>query len=386
MPWEGVSAMDKRVEFVIRARELGSNKSELCREYGISRKTGYQALERYEEEGLAGLAPRSRAPKNFPNALNGEVVCAIIKQRQKHHGWGARKIQSLLERENELESVPSIRSIERVLGRCGLITKRRKRRPKAIPDGEIIQAQEPNDVWTIDFKGDWKMKNGKRCYPLTLRDECTKYILDISGLEGTQSAATKERLKICFSKYGLPKYIRSDNGGPFACIRGVAGLSKLSAWWVKLGIIPNRIPLASPQYNGGHERMHKDMMQELERYPLQNLEQEQRRFNDWKEEFNHVRPHESLSMRCPADVYIKSTRRYDPSEPEFEYPDDVEVRQVCKRGMFSWQGTRKFLSHALAEERIAIQFEDHGMISLWFCELLLGCTDQHLDIPLKERQ
>lgn len=382
MPWKELCAMDERLRFVMLARENTANMSELCREFNISRKTGYKLLERYEEEGIKGIPERSRRPHRSPCALSGEQVCEIVELRQKHPHWGGRKLHVLLQKSSGSEEIPSIRSIERVLERCELTVPRRKRRRKHYPSGEVIQASAPNDVWTIDFKGDWRMKNGQRCYPLTIRDDYSKFVLDIGALGGTLLKPTKERLRSCFEQYGLPKYIRSDNGTPFAAIRAVQGLSSLSAWWIKLGITPNRIPPASPQCNGTHERMHLDMMRELECCPLKNLSDEQRRFDDWKAEFNTVRPHESLNMKTPAKCYRKSKRKYDSREPQYLYDRSLELRKVCGRGMVAWEGKRKFICNALRHETVAIRRENESALSVWFCDFLLGFTDENFRSPL----
>lgn len=382
MSWRKVTEMDERVSFVILAREEHSNISELCRQFNISRKTGYKLLDRYRVEGIKGVAPRSRRPLNNPCSLSGEVVCKIVELRQKHPRWGGRKLQSLLE--NDWKEVPSIRSIERVLERCELTIIRRKRRQKHISSNEVVQPAAPNEVWTIDFKGQWRMRNGQYCYPLTLRDEYTKFILDIAAFPGPLWEPTKERMQRCFKHFGLPKYIRSDNGNPFASVKAVAGLSRLSAWWIKLGVIPNRIPPASPQYNGAHERMHLDMMRELEIFPGKNLTDEQARFNDWKTEYNSVRPHESLQMKTPKSCYQKSKRYYDPKEPDFSYSLALEPRRVCNRGTITWQGKRVFISNALRKETIACKRENENSISIWFCNFLLGYTDKNFRSPLGE--
>ncbi len=355
MPWQEKRAMEERVEFVLMAREKGANISALCREYHISRKTGYKLLRRYEAEGIEGARPRSRRPLSSPCVVSSEIVCKIVELRQEHPRWGGRKLQMLLERELLGEGVPSVRSIERVLERCSLSSIRRRRARKHISTEEIVQPNTANDVWTIDFKGDWLMKNGQRCYPLTVRDEYTKFIIDIAAFPGTLWKPTQERLISCFERYGTPRYIRSDNGNPFASIRAIGGLSRLSAWWIKLGITPNRIPPASPQYNGAHERMHLDMAKELETSPGKNLAHEQARFDAWKAEYNSLRPHERLGMKTPESCYQKSRRKYDPNESHFLYPKHLELRKVCGRGMVAWGGRRIFISNSLKHEFIAFK-------------------------------
>lgn len=383
MPWKERVEMDERVKFAILAREIGANISELCRKFNISRKTGYKLIQRYEDEGLAGVAPRSRRPKYSPCALSGEIVCKIVELRARHPRWGGRKLHTLLERETPPDDLPSVRSVERILERCDLTITRRKRRFRHIPTvNEVIQPEAPNHVWTIDFKGDWRMRNGARVYPLTVRDDYSKFILDIAALSGTRSEATKERLIHCFNRFGLPKYIRSDNGTPFACMRAIAGLSQLSAWWIKNGVIPNRIPPASPQCNPGHERMHLDMMRELELKPARNLGDEQLRFDQWKEEYNSLRPHESLKMKTPDKCYQKSRKKYDHCQEDFVYPREFELRKVCNRGTIKWHGRVIFISHALKHETIAFKRENEDLMSVWFCNFLLGSTDKNFRSPL----
>ena len=380
MPWS--DEMKQRTEFVIELASGRSTMSELCRRYGISRTLGYKLMRRFESEGLEGISARSRRPKNFPNQIPSSIVCEIIKVRNEHHRWGGETIQEVLLRQFPAEDVPSVRSIERVLSRSGLTKKRRHRTRKHYSNDAVKKPKAPNDVWTADFKGEWKMRNGKYCFPLTIRDEHSKYILDIGALEGTGFEGAKKRFDLCFRIYGLPRVIRSDNGNPFASVRAIRGLSQLSAWWIKLGIQINRIPPASPQFNGAHERMHLDMKKELQIKPLRNLEQEQRRFIEWRQEYNEVRPHQALERKTPATFYQKSKRKYDGDTPDFHYPAIYEVRKVCGRGMIGWKGRRYFVSNALRHEHVGIKQEPDNMISLWFCEFPLGFTDENFRTPL----
>lgn len=384
MPWKESDEMEERMKFVVEALARGANISDICRNYGISRTLGYKMLKRYEQEGLPGLYPRSKRPHSFPGAISPEMVCEIVKEREGHPRWGGLTLRTRLLSRFEAKSVPSIRTIERVLERCDLVKKRRKRVRRDLPDGIIKKAKAPNEVWTVDFKGEWRMRNGSYCFPLTIRDEYSRYILDISALSGPGYERTKERFEACFEKYGLPQFIRSDNGTPFASVRSLGGLTRLSAWWLKLGIFPNRIPPRSPHLNGAHERMHLDMSKELQISPQKKLKDEQLRFDQWRQEYNCVRPHRALNQKTPNDIYRKSKRFYTGNVAEFKYPKIMEVRKVCgHRGNLVWGGNRRFLSNSIKGEYVGIKQEPDEMISVWFCEMLLGETDSKLRAPFK---
>lgn len=247
MPWSETNAMKERCRFVIRALEPGANKSELSREFGISRPTGDKWIKRYLSEGLDGLNEQSRKPNRSPLATSSEVVCEIIRIRNNRQSWGGKKIRPLLLKQFEQEKVPTSRTIDRILDRCGLTQKRHRRPRKAIPDAsEIVQPQSCNDVWTVDFKGWWYTGDKTRCEPLTIRDEYSRFIIDIVALRYTHTEILKDCFRRCFEKYGLPSNIRSDNGTPFAVMTALCGLSQLSVWWLRLGIMPNRIPPGCP--------------------------------------------------------------------------------------------------------------------------------------------
>jgi putative transposase len=286
--------MNQRKEFVLKAIHT-SNFRQLCQEYGISPKTGYKWLERFYEHGFEGMGERSRRPQRHAKELGEEVICEMIRLKHAHPRWGPRKIRAIYQRLHP--KAPSESSFKRVLERTGLVEKRRVRRPSEaglIRSGR--KASAANEIWTVDFKGWWHGANGQRCEPLTVRDEYTRYLLELRTMENAQGQTVRACFERLFERHGVPQCIRSDNGSPFASSTGVLGLSKLSAWWVALGIDLERSRPGCPQDNGAHERMHLDVDQEL------RGQEQQASFDEWRRVFNEERPHETLGMKRPADV------------------------------------------------------------------------------------
>lgn len=376
MTWRETDKMDERCRFVVKCLEPGSNVSALCREFGISRMVGYKWLNRYREGGFDALRDQSRRPKNVPIQTEAEMVCEIVRQRLRKPLWGSRKIRELLLRDHLRDEVPCWRTIDRVMKRCGLVPITRRRRPRSYPEGLVIQPEGPNDVWTVDFKGWWLMKDRKRCEPLTIRDAHSRFLLEIAAMTKHNTDMIKDRFRVCFEKYGLPRYMRSDNGSPFAAVTSLCGLTRLSAWWIRLGIVPNRIPLASPQWNGGHERMHSDMYLEFERDPAINLYEQQKVIDVWKTEFNYDRPHEALGMKTPAECYGPSSIRYDPNEPDYVYPSSFKILKVDDNGAIHWRTRKLPLTLALAHEQVGIETLTDGGLRVWYCDFCLGETDK----------
>jgi transposase InsO family protein len=256
------------------------------------------------------------------------------------------------------------------------VQHRRRRGKRIYYPEQVIRPKAANEVWTIDFKGWWLTKDGRGCIPLTIRDDYSRYILDIGALTHGTTEQVKRRLEECFERYGMPLYMRSDNGAPFSASEALRGLSELAVWWIKLGIMPNRIPPASPCYNGGHERMHKDLKAEVQINPARNSKQQQHILDAWREEFNTVRPHRALKMETPATRYKLSPRSYQSAQRPFQYDSSMQLRKVGARGEIWWKGTRHFVAGALARETIAIGLEE-GSLSVWFCNFFLGNTDNN---------
>jgi transposase InsO family protein len=360
--------MNQRTEFVLRALKT-DNFRDLCREYGISAKTGYKWRERFLQHGLSGMSELSRRPRSSPGGLDEAVVCEIIRLKQRHRNWGPRKVRNVYERLHA--EVPSESSFKRVLERAGLVEPRRLRsRHKA---GRLFtgrKAHAANDVWTVDFKGWWQGAQG-RCEPLTVRDEFSRYVLELRAMSSAAGAAVRTCFERLFEQYGLPAAIRSDNGAPFASDQGVLGLSRLSAWWVALGIDLERGRPGCPQDNGAHERLHLDIQRELG----ENSVEQQASFDEWRRVFNQERPHEALGMKCPAQVYKPSERKYEGSPEDLEYKG-MDSRKVAKWGSISWEARWVFISGALAGWSVGLEPCAEGKHNVWFGRLLLGQLEQ----------
>ena len=340
MPWKKSEPMEERMEFAVRAMQT-LNFRALCQQYGISTKMGYKWKERFWRKGLAGMAEESRRPKSHSKQLAEEEVCEIVRLKLAHMSWGARKIRELyLRRHGE---VASESTFKRVLERAGLTQKRRRRRSSEA--GRLCsgrRATAANEVWTVDFKGWWR-SGAKRCEPLTVRDEHSRYLLEVRALEDAKTDTVRESFERLFEGQGLPEAIRSDNGSPFGSVRGLFGLSRLSAWWVVLGIDLERARPGHPQDNGAHERMHGDISRELEAFG----QSDQEALDLWRQAFNYEGPHEALGMRCPGELYVASKRKYEGTPDDVEYPQ-MCTRRVSNKGTIQVEGQGLFLSTSLA--------------------------------------
>ena len=371
MPWEETTAMKLREEFVLRAKEPDACMAELCREYGISRKTGYKWVNRFDEGGIAALTDMSRRPHSCPVSTSGEMVLRVLELRSRHQRWGPKKLRQVLLRSSETDEVPSVRTIARILDRADVV-RRRKRRPKATPGAApLAEVEACHDLWTVDFKGWWRTRDGQRAEPLTVRDAFSRYILGCTLMTSTAVAPVREVFERLFELHGLPRAIQVDNGSPFACTRSPGGLTKLSAWWVSLGIRVVRGRPGHPQDNGAHERMHLDMALEVEVDPEQDLEAQQVALNVWQLEYNHVRPHEALEQRTPFSVFRRSTRPYKgPRRPL--YPPGWTTRRVNKKGSIKYGGKSRYVSAALAGQLIGVRDRDDGRLDVLFYDLDLS--------------
>jgi putative transposase len=368
--------MDQRREFALKA--LGTlNFRALCQEYGISTKTGYKWRERFLRQGLEGMEEESRRPRSSPKQLSEGQVCEMVKLKLVHRHWGPRKIRMLYHRRHG--QAPSESSFKRVLEQVGLTQPRRVREgPRGggrLSSGR--QAQGPNEVWTVDFKGWWRWGEAGRCEPLTVRDEFSRYVLELRAMDNARSQTVREAFERVFERHGLPEAIRSDNGAPFASAQALHGLSRLSAWWVALGIDLERGRPAHPQDNAGHERLHRDIAAELE---CMGQGASAEALELWREQFNRERPHEALGMRCPAELYRDSARRYNGAAVQLSYPG-MARRLVDKNGMLSWNQQKVFVTRSLAGWEVGLQRTEKAQLEVWFGRLLLGYLDS-VDLSL----
>lgn len=362
--------MNQRLEFVLKAMRTDNFRA-LCQDYGIRPKTGYKWKARFIQEGRDGLAEHSRRPNTSPAGLSEAVVCEIVRLKHKHEYWGPKKLRNIYGRLHT--KVPSESTFKRVLERAGMVEPRRVRlRQEAGRVYSGRKAKAPNEVWTVDFKGWWYGAEGRRCEPLTVRDEYSRYVLEVRAVANARTETVRQCFEALFEKHGLPGAIRSDNGTPFASPNGVLGLSRLSAWWLVLGIDLERGRPGCPQDNGGHERLHLDVERELSG---QRVAEQQAAFDEWRETFNQERPHEALEMKRPAEVYRSSERKYEGTPRDLSYPK-MGMRRVHKRGWICWKRQSMFLSSALAGWSVGLEPATGDQFNVWFGRLLLGQLDE----------
>lgn len=375
MPWREIRPMDEKVLFIAdHLRGLYSH-TELCARYGISRKTGYKWLRRYQAQELGGLAERSRRPHRAPSAIPYAVRKAIIELRQSGRvPLGAKKIWALLAERYPGQTPPSKSTIYRILAAEGL-TEPRKRRQRVHPYRQSLSpAQEANGLWSVDYKGQFRLGNGQWCYPLTVMDHHSRYLLACQGELAIGGGSARNHFIQLFRQYGLPERIRSDNGVPFAG-RGAGGLSRLSIWWIRLGVVPERIAVGKPQQNGRHERMHRTLKRATQHPAAPNLEVQQRRFEEFCKEYNEQRPHEELGQTPPVRHYRPSPREYPERLPELVYPPHFDVRPVNRNGTASMHNGQVYVSHLLRGERVGFEEVADGVWEVYFGPIWLGRFD-----------
>ena len=352
MPWKESGVVEERMRFVRDYEREEMTMAELCRFYGIARKTGYEMVERWREQGAEGLKDRSRSPLRHPNQTAPEIEALLLELRRGHMRWGPRKLREILRRSHD--TVPAASTIGALLKRAGLVVDRRRRRRTPPYTQPFASAAGPNQVWCADFKGYFRTRDGERIDPFTLSDAHSRYLLRCQAVEKSDTEAVRSISEAAFREYGLPDAIRTDNGAPFAS-RALAGLSRLAVYWMKLNIVPERIEPGHPEQNGRHERMHRTLKEETARPAAANRRMQQRAFDQFRREYNEERPHEALGMRTPAAIYAGPRRPYPSRVPEPEYDSGMEVRRVCEGGKFRWRGEFVFASHVLAGERIGLK-------------------------------
>jgi len=372
--------MDQRTQFIADYLREVLSVTELCDLYGIARKTAYKWIDRYLRQGPAGLEERSRRPQVSPNRTPDEVTQALLEARRRHPSWGGKKLLTLVHKRHLSWDLPHRSTVCDILNRHGMVAKKRQRRRIGHPGKPTSQILAPNDVWSADYKGQFRTGNGIYCYPLTVADGFSRYLLGCQGLDSTAVAQAKPVFTRLFKEYGLPQRIRTDNGVPFAT-NTLARLSSLSAWWVRLGVLPELIEPGKPQQNGRHERMHRTLKAETTRPAAGSLAAQQRKFNAFREEFNNERPHEALDMQTPACLYQPSTREMPNKIPPLEYPDRFEVRYVSANGGIRWNRDWINVSIVCVGEYVGLEEIDDGLWNVYFGPLKLGrLNERHMRI------
>jgi putative transposase len=371
MPWSETTPMRERVKLVAAFCDGLFSMTELAQLHGVSRKTGYKWVERFEQEGPEGLQDRSRAPRSSPNRTPEEIVEGLLEMRRQHPRWGPKKLIAWLEDHRSGQAWPAASTAGEILKRHGLVRGRPFRRRIEHPGRTLYPVLEPNDLWTADFKGQFRTGDARYCYPLTAADCLSRYLLGCQALRSSATQKSQEIFERLFRQYGLPRAIRTDNGAPFASI-AIGRLSTLSVWWIRLGILPVLIEPSHPEQNASHERMHRTLKEETARPPQANLAAQQRRFDRFRREYNEQRPHESLGQRPPASLYRPSPRPYPKRLPPLEYPGHFEIRHVGSNGCISWNAQWLHLTQALADQDVGLEEIHEGVWSIHFGPMLLG--------------
>lgn len=373
MPWKESRPMDEKLKFVSRILE-GEKIAPLCREYGISRKTGHKIWSRYQRVGLAGLNDRSRKPYRYANQLPIQVEKEILRLKKEKPHWGAPKIRELLIRKYPEVKPPATSTVHAIFDRHGLVKPQKKRRYKVTGTSLSQNVNRPNDLWCADYKGEFMMGNKKYCYPLTITDFHSRYLLSCEALETTKESYAFSAFERAFQEYGLPRAMRTDNGVPFASAHSLYNLSKLSVWWLRLGIEIERIKPGCPQQNGRHERMHLTLKKEATKPAGENSLQQQEKFDFFRDQFNQERPHQALDMKIPSELYQGSSRPYRGLEP-LEYPLHDKTITVTNCGRICMGKTKVNLSQVLGGQKVGIKEVENDIWLVSFMKYDLGYFD-----------
>jgi putative transposase len=373
MPWKESGLMDERLKFIGRLLQ-GDKMAELCREFSISRKTGYKFWDRYQKVGFYGLSDRTRRPYRYANQLPVQIEQEILRIKRDKPSWGAPKIREILSRRYPDIHSPAKSTIHCILDRHGLVTRRKKRRFKA-QGTALVSTQTPNDLWCADFKGEFMLADRRYCYPLTITDFSSRYLLACEALDSTSTSGAFDVFERTFKEFGLPHAIRSDNGQPFASGNALFGMSRLSVWWLRLGIAVERIKPGNPQENGRHERMHLTLKKEATKPAGENLLQQQEKFDAFVEEFNTQRPHQALDMRFPGELYMSSPRPYK-GLPDVAYTFHDRTTTVTHCGRICIHKIKIHLSLAFAGQEVGITEVQEGIWLVSFMQYDLGYFDE----------
>ena len=375
MAWLETGAVTERRRFVLEHETGLFTVSELCERFGISRPTGYKWLSRYMEGGLEALEDGSRRPHSCPHRTSPEVEGALVQLRQQHADWGPVTLLDRLKKLKPGLRLPAASTASDILHRHGLTVPRKRRAPRRYAGRPYVEMASPNDVWTADYKGQFLTRDRRYCYPLTIADGHSRFLIGCRAQLSTAYAGARAGFVAAFREYGLPKQILTDNGGPFAS-RAIHGLSRLSVWWIKLGIHPIRIQPGHPEQNGRHERMHRTLKAQTTRPPAANVRAQQHSFDRFRRCYNEERPHRALQGEPPGQIYRASARRYPARIPEMTYPGHYKVMQVCNQGVIHWHDRFIWITTVLQGERIGMECIDDGLWSIYFGPILLGRIDE----------
>ncbi len=370
MPWKGVTVSEQRQRFLEDYRMSYYSVTELAERFSISRKTAHKWINRYKEHGQRGFRERSRRPHRYPRQTDAAIVEELVALRKRHPRWGARKLLNLMQRRDPRRELPAVSTGARILARQGLVHPRRRHR-RAHPGCPKTTPGAPNDIWAADYKGQFRLKNGNYCFPLTVSDLSSRYLLGCDGHPAISLEKSFTHFKGLFETYGLPNRIRTDNGVPFAS-NALARLSQLSVWFIKLGIYPELIEPGKPQQNGVHERMHRTLKQEATIPPASSLRGQQQKFDQFREEFNRERPHEALAMKRPGELYQASSRAMPKRIEPYEYPGHYLVRRVSRAGTIRVFHNQIFVSNTLHEDYVGLEEVDDGVYDLYWCFYQIG--------------
>lgn len=379
MPWKETDKMEQKEHFIKEMLTGEMPLNHLCKKYGISEKTGHKWKNRFFEQGNAGLLEQSREPNSHPNQIDGDTAAELIRIKIAHAAWGPKKIREIYAKAYPNNIVPSLSSVKRILDKAGLVVKRKIRKPASSDCPRLqqqIEASEPNDVWCIDFKGWWK-SDGEICEPFTVRDKASKEILCALLMTSKTSEAVKVVMQGLFRKYGLPKVIHSDNGAPFAAPNGLLNLTSLSAWWITLGILPNRSLKGCPGQNGSLERFHADIAREIEGKISGGIKANQAALDEWVKEYNSIRPNEAIGMKVPDDIYRPSERKYYGDYDEIEYPIGYLVRKVTRSGEIILNSIRITIGFALRGLQVGLRPNVDNTYDVFLADFLLGTLDMN---------
>lgn len=375
MPWKETHVMDQKIKMISNWLSGEYSIIELSRIYEVSRKTLYKWIERYEADQETGLQERSRKPLRMPSSTPPDVVARILASKTQHAHWGSRKVLAWLRNHYPDRTWPAASTTSEILKRHGLVKTRHKRHHTAPYSEPFLNCNQPNEVWCADFKGQFRLGEGTLCYPLTLSDSYSRYLLGCWGLAHPNYIQTRSNLEAAFREYGLPSAIRTDNGVPFASV-ALGGLSSLAIWLIKLGIRPERIEKSHPEQNGRHERMHRTLKAEAISPPRKTFSEQQRAFDRFRHEYNYDRPHEALGQKTPGSIYLKSSVSYPVKLSEVNYEGNVTVRRVKANGAIKWKNSELYLSGTLAGEPVGLKQIDNQAWQIYFSFYPLGILDE----------